>query len=115
MGQFDNHPNPQALERAVLKACGDADYRREMLISPKESLAREGVYFSDQARVTVREFDVNDVHIILPPMLPQVRPDTTQPSNQPSGASSGAPRDKASQPGSVMSVFRSGPKKRLVP
>ena len=53
----------QVLERAH----GDQEFRRRLLAEPEAALSETGIRLAEGQRVTIHEFDPDDLHLFLPP------------------------------------------------
>ena len=101
-GQSTNFAN---LEKAVLKASLDADFRKALFADPKQTIREAGVALPDDMRITLHEVDPKHLLLLVPPLAaPRPGPDSpaAAPAKQPPPGIS--PRNSSSTP--VVGSFR---------
>jgi hypothetical protein len=94
------------LDEIIREATFNADVRARFLSNPKAVLRERGAEFPETVQITVHEFDIDDRHIFLPPLITMTEPDIISadlpafsnqpdPRGRPPGAPSIPPRSRA--------------------
>ena len=102
----------QRFDDAITRAWVDQEYRRRLISDPKKTLREAGVEFPKSVKVHVHEFDPDDRHIFLPPLVSPLQ-DTSQEAakqiNRPREVPSESPRPAGKPQYGVARVFLQAP------